>query len=174
MESTKISLRAIEPADLDLLFKWENDRSIWHLSNTVTPYSRFVLEQYILSSHQDIYTNKQLRLMIDLVSDNDGPVTIGSIDLFDFDPVNSRAGVGILIDNNFRNKGYASDALASLIDYCFSSIKLHQLFCNITVDNEASLHLFKKHRFEIIGVKKEWIAAGKKWLGEYLLQLINF
>jgi diamine N-acetyltransferase len=172
MKLSNISLRAPEPADVDLLYKWENDMSLWCLSNTVTPYSRFVLEQYILSSHQDIYTNKQLRLMIDL-DINDQRITIGSIDLFDFDPVNKRAGVGILLDKNYRNKGYAYEALLHLIDYCFSVLQLHQLFCNITIDNEVSLKLFKKHKFKIIGLKKEWIYSNNKWLDEYMLQLIN-
>jgi diamine N-acetyltransferase len=99
--------------------------------------------------------------------------TIGSIDIFDFDPANRRAGVGILIDKNFRNKGYASAALELLIDYCFNTLNLHQLFCNITPDNKISISLFKKNRFKIIGLKKDWLLVNKKWTHEYLLQLIN-
>ena len=86
LEGKNLKLRALEPSDVDFLFEWENDEKLWHLSNTIAPFSRFVLEQYILNSHQDIFTNKQLRLMIDLKNgDNNYP--IGSIDLFDFDPV---------------------------------------------------------------------------------------
>ena len=172
MKESDITLRAIEPSDVDLLYKWENDQSIWHLSNTVTPFSRFVLEQYILSSHQDIYTNKQLRLMIDF---NAGGVieTIGSIDLFDFEPMHKRAGVGILLDARYRSKGYASKALEVLIDYCFNVLNLKQLYCNISSDNTVSLNLFKKHKFEIIGVKKDWMFINNKWADEHILQLIN-
>ena len=59
-----IYLRALEPLDIDVLFDWENDTDNWLVSNTQTPFSRFVLEQYIASAHSDIYTAKQLRLMI--------------------------------------------------------------------------------------------------------------
>jgi diamine N-acetyltransferase len=173
MKSQEISLRALEPSDIDLLYKWENDRSLWHLSNTVTPYSRFVLEQYILSSHQDIYTNKQLRLMIDIKTEKKKTLTAGSIDIFDFDPVNKRAGVGILLDIKFRGKGYASMALSEIIDYCFRVLTLHQLFCNISSDNKISLNLFKKYNFKIIGLKKDWVLKDGKWLDEYMLQFIN-
>jgi diamine N-acetyltransferase len=176
MTDNELSLRAVEMSDIDLLFKWENDSSLWHLSNTNTPFSRFLLEQYILSSHQDIYATRQLRLMIDLdIKAKSSPQskTIGSIDIFDFDPANRRAGVGILIDKNFRNKGYASAALELLIDYCFNTLNLHQLFCNITPDNKISISLFKKNRFKIIGLKKDWLLVNKKWTHEYLLQLIN-
>ena len=172
MNEPEILLRAIEPSDVDLLYKWENDKSIWSLSNTVTPFSRFVLEQYILSSHQDIYTNKQLRLMIDF---NAGGVieTIGSIDLFDFEPMHKRAGVGILLDAKYRSKGFASKALDKLIDYCFNTLSLKQLYCNISADNEVSINLLKKHKFQEIGLKKDWLFINNKWVDEYIFQLIN-
>jgi diamine N-acetyltransferase len=170
MIGKNLSFRAPEPNDIDQLYKWENDTSIWQLSNTVTPFSRHTLEEYILNSHQDIYTVKQLRLMIIL---NESSETIGCIDLFDFDPVNLNAGIGILICNDHRNKGYASEALSMLVDYAFHTLHLHQLYCNITADNEASLNLFQKQNFNIIGLKKEWIRSKDGWIDEYMLQLLN-
>ena len=170
LRGKNILLRALEPEDVDLLYDWENDASSWKLSNTVAPFSKFVLEQYVASSHQDIYTAKQLRLMICL---NDKKA-IGCIDLFDFDPANQRAGVGILIaDDKEKQKGYASEALELLINYSFNILHLHQLFSNVTLDNKPSLKLFQKFGFEISGCKKEWIKAGKERFDEYFLQLIN-
>ena len=122
LEGKDLILRALEPADIDFLFEWENNEKLWHLSNTIAPFSRFVLEQYILNSHRDIYTNKQLRLMID-IKNEDANNPIGSIDLFDFDPINKRAGIGVLITEENRNKGYASEALEMLIEYCFSKLQ---------------------------------------------------
>ena len=175
-----IQLRAIEPSDLNKLYKWENDSSIWSVSGTLAPFSRFVLEQYLASSHQDIYSNKQLRLMIDLTfneSDVDQDVdarAIGCIDLFDFDPKNRKAGVGILIaDRADRGKGYATEALDLLIDYCFDVLDLHQIYSNVRVDNENSVALFKKGGFEITGLKQDWILDGNKWYDEYTMQLIK-
>ena len=170
LNNKHIHFRAPEIKDLDLLFQWENDASLWHLSNTVTPFSRHILEEYIMHAHEDIYTAKQLRLMIDAIDNNE---TIGCIDLFDFDPINLRAGVGILIDKKHRNSGYASASLKMLTDYAFHTLYLHQLYCNITIDNDASLKLFKKHEFEIIGLKKEWIRKRDGWVDEYMLQLID-
>jgi diamine N-acetyltransferase len=168
-----IVLRALEPEDIDLLYQWENDRESWHLSNTLTPFSRFALEQYVMAADQDIFTAKQLRLMIDK-NEADGKECIGAIDLFDFDPVNKRAGIGILISKKERNKGFASEALKSLIQYCFNTLELHQLFCNIETTNASSLKLFQKQGFEITGNKKEWIRKNNQWDDEYFLQLINW
>jgi diamine N-acetyltransferase len=172
IKGKNLVLRAPEPADIDLIFEWENDPSIWHLSNTITPYSRFTIEQYVLNAERDIFTTKQLRLMIDLIKNNEDN-TIGTIDLFDFDAHHRRAGIGIFISGNHREKGFAAEALQMLIDYCFNTLHLHQVFCNISADNEASLKLFQKHNFTIIGKKKEWLLIKNKWVDEYFLQLIN-
>lgn len=170
LKSDHILLRAIEPADIDHLYAWENDTDNWAVSNTQTPFSKFVLEQYLTSAHEDIYTVKQLRLII---CKADGEA-VGAIDLFDFDPNHMRAGVGILIaDKTDRRKGYASEALKLLTDYCFTTLNLHQLYCNITVDNEASVLLFQKHGFQITGIKKHWIREGSKYKDELMLQLIK-
>ena len=140
LSGENLLLRAPEPEDLDLLYLWENDPDVWHVSNTLTPFSRFTLKNYIENSHLDIYEAKQLRLMIEL---RDSITTIGTIDLFDFDPYHNRAGIGILIgDVNQRGKGYAAEALDLVIDYCFGHLNFHQLYCGIGADNLSSVKLF--------------------------------
>ncbi len=162
-----ILLRAIEPSDIDILYKWENDTENWVISNTQAPFSRFVLEQYLASAHQDIYNVKQLRLIICTLDNN----PIGSIDIFDFEPNHQRAGVGILIaEKSNRKKGYASEALEIIIQYSFEVLNLHQIYCNITSDNKPSISLFEKYGFTISGNKKEWIRDGKNFKDELLLQ----
>jgi diamine N-acetyltransferase len=168
-----IRLRMPEPADVGLLYQWENDLSVWRVSTTVVPFSRFQMEQYVMNSQHDIYSERQLRLMIDLARDNDSPQTIGCIDLFDFDPLNRRAGVGILIIPEEREKGYASEALGLFIRYSFEIIQLHQLYCNITTGNDRSIRLFTNAGFIQIGIKKEWRIIDNKWVDEIMFQLMK-
>lgn len=169
----KTRLRAMEPNDIDLIYTWENDSSVWQLSNTFTPFSRYVVKQYIENSHQDIFQLKQLRLMIEKM-DEDNIKVIGSIDLFDFEPMHKRAGIGILIANESdRKKGYASDALDILIKYSFHTLQLHQLYCNITEDNLNSLNLFQSKGFKLIGTKRDWLLFPKSKKDEFMFQLIN-
>jgi diamine N-acetyltransferase len=171
MQFKDIELRALEPEDLELLYEWENNDSYWVLSNTITPYSRYILKKYLEDSHKNIYETNQLRLMIDYKPEK---VTIGTIDIFDFDPFNKRAGLGILVaDENYRRKGLASMSLTCVIDYCFKTLQLHQLYCNILVNNSESIELFKKHGFVLTGEKKDWIKTSELYLNEYLFQLIN-
>jgi diamine N-acetyltransferase len=167
----EIALRAVEPEDLELLYKWENNIELWVVSNTITPYSRFTLKRYIENSHKTIFETGQLRLMICLT---DSGEAIGAIDLFDFDPYHRRAGVGILIaSDEHRRKGYATMAMKALINYCFSVLQLHQIYCNIPATNSASIDLFKSLGFLLIGNKKDWISHDDKYLDEYILQLIR-
>jgi diamine N-acetyltransferase len=171
MKYQKISLRALEPEDLELLYDWENNDTNWVLSNTITPFSKFILKQYIENSHKSIYETGQLRLMIDFVPDKK---TIGTIDVFDFDSFHKRAGLGILIaKEEYRKKGLASMALTCLIEYCFEKLQLHQLYCNILANNLESIELFKKHGFTQAGLKKDWIRTSDMYADEYLFQLIN-
>ena len=170
----QIQLRALEPADIDVLYSWENNTDLWNVSNTQTPFSRHTLMQYIDAAHQDIYAARQLRLVIDALEHASAARPVGCIDLFDFDPNHLRAGVGILVAaEEDRRKGFASDALKLLIRYSFDLLNLQQLYCNITVDNEPSILLFKKHGFEITGVKKSWLREGNSFKDELLLQLIR-
>jgi len=111
--------------------------------------------------------------MIDLNNLPGDEETIGSIDLFDFDPFHRRAGVGILIIAPERNKGYASEALDLLKNYAFHLLDLHQLFCNIGSDNQNSIDLFRKQGFEECGRKKDWIWHKGTWHDELIFQCIR-
>ena len=171
MKYEEIRLRALEPEDLELLYEWENDDSNWIISNTISPFSRFTLKRYLENSHKSIYETGQLRLMIDHIVDKS---TIGTIDLFDFDPFHKRAGIGILIANDaYRRKGYASMALSCLTNYCFKTLHLHQIYCNILSVNKESMELFLKHGFVETGIKKDWLTASSGYMDEHLFQLIN-
>jgi diamine N-acetyltransferase len=107
------------------------------------------------------------------MSTDSGNVPVGAIDLFDFDPVNQRAGVGIVVLEKYRNNGVANFALDILIEYAFNHLTLHQLYCNIEENNSISLNLFRKKGFEDCGIKLEWNRTGNEWKNEIMLQLIN-
>jgi diamine N-acetyltransferase len=171
LKGNSVYLRALEPDDLEFIYHIENDESIWEVSNTQTPYSKFLIRQYLENAHQDIYEAKQLRLAICINGSN---TAIGLIDLFDFDPKNQRAGVGIVIQNEAnRNNGFGKEALSLLIDYAFAHLQLHQLFANIGSENTASSSLFSTFGFQKIGVKKDWMLFNNQFHDEDLYQLIN-
>ncbi len=151
LKGENIYLRALEPNDLEFVYAMENDQSIWEVSNTQTPYSRFLVKQYLENAHQDIYEAKQLRLAI--CQDEDFPA-LGLIDLFDFDPKNNRAGIGIVIQATENRKNHIGSE-------------------DIGTENEASIALFTKFGFQKVGTKKDWILVNGLYKDEAIFQLIN-
>ncbi|OOV29457.1 GNAT family N-acetyltransferase [Flavobacterium sp. LM5] len=171
LKGKNVYLRALEPNDLEFVYAMENDQSIWEVSNTQTPYSRFLIKQYLENAHQDIYEAKQLRLAI--CQDQDFPA-IGLIDLFEFDPKNRRAGMGIVIQSDQkRNQQIGSEALELLIQFSFYDLNLHQVYANIGTENSASVALFTKFGFQKIGIKKDWVLVNGVYQDEAIYQLIN-
>lgn len=150
-----------------MLYAWENDLEIWEMSNTRTPFSRYILTEYIKNSHKDIYETKQLRLIIQ----NEENRPVGAVDLFDFEPYHQRAGVGILIHKTEdRHQGYATDTLKALFGYSLNVLGLKQLYANISADNQQSIALFEKTGFIKTGTKTNWLKIPEGWKDELFFQ----
>ena len=120
----QIKLRAIEPEDLDLLYRIENDVELWNVGNSNVPYSRYLLHDYVANCKNDIYSDRQVRMMVE---NSEGRI-VGVVDLVCFDPANCRAEVGLIILNAYRRKGYGSAVLKQIINYSQKILHLHQLY----------------------------------------------
>ncbi len=169
LQGKTIRLRPLEISDLDLLYQWENDSDSWRWGNNPTPMSRFFLEQYVLNARNNIYEDKQLRLVIE---DKSSGRQAGAIDLFDFDPRHLRAAVGILVSAEHRNKRMGSQALDLVIGYARDVLCLKQLYCTISANNPGSLRLFRRKGFAMAGTLKNWRLHQGEWMNEYFLQLV--
>lgn len=158
----QIRLRALEPHDIDHIYLWENDPSVWEHSIHHTPFSRHELTQYILeASLSDIYSTKQLRLIAEDCNSN---TVVGCIDLTNFDPYHKRAEVGIIVDPTFRNQGYGKAIVSSLLPFCNSSLQLHQLYCIVNATNLPSIHIFQSNGFFQIATLPQWIKTDNGWV----------
>ncbi|WP_087262440.1 GNAT family N-acetyltransferase [Alistipes sp. An66] len=99
--------------------------------------------------------------------------TVGTIDLFEYDVLHGRAGIGILIyDRSDRGRGYAADAVETLCRYARERLRMHQLWCNVGAENEASLRLFRGLGFREIGRKRDWLWTPDGYGDEIMLQKI--
>lgn len=170
LENNILKLRAPEPEDLDLLYKWENDTTIWENGASIVPYSRYSIKQYLTDYKHDIYIDKQLRLMISLKETNKA---IGTVDLYDYDPFHGRAGVGILIDHNLRQKGYGLQALSILEEYAFRFLHINQLYAIIPEKNSNSVRLFSKADYRQTGLLEKWIFSDGSFYDAFVMQKIK-
>lgn len=166
-ECRKIALRAMEPEDLDVLYKIENDVRLWNAGTTNVPYSRYALHEYMATATGDIYTDRQVRLIIE---NGEGEV-VGIVDVVNFDPQHLRAEVGIVVMESFRNKGYAGMALSQVSSYSLEILHLHQLYAYVAKENAASLALFRKMGYNVCGELCDWLYDGKTYHDALLMQL---
>ena len=162
-----LKLRALEPNDLELIYEVENDKSLWVYSNTSSPFSRHTLKKFIENSHLDIIEHKQLRLVI-----TDDEQSYGFIDLYDYDFINRRVGVGIIIFKKYRSKGIGLSSLQLTENYLLEHVPIHQVYANISSTNKESISLFEKSNFVNVGLKKDWIFYNNKFNDEFLFQKI--
>ena len=164
-----LTLRAMEPTDLDTLYRWENDTALWVASDTCAPYSREALWHYLENYTGDIYAQRQLRLMITL---NDDGAPAGTIDFLNFDPLNNRAELGLFIAEPFRGKGLGRQALDLLTAYARDHIGLRQLYVYIALDNEVCLKLFDDYGFRRVGTLQSWVKRGSTYRDAALMQML--
>ncbi|MDY5968443.1 MAG: GNAT family N-acetyltransferase [Bacteroidales bacterium] len=163
-----VTLRALEPEDIDLIYRWENDERTWESSDTYAPFSRHQLTQYIMASMEsDVYATRQLRLVA-----MDEERAVGCADLFDFNPFHRRAGMGILVDSASRGKGYGEALTHALGEYCRRQLQLHQLYCDVAADNAASISMLRRCGYEVIGVRREWLCVEGQWKDALSMQHI--
>lgn len=168
-QNENIIIRAAEPDDANLIYNWENDQEIWRVSETYMPYSRYQVEQFLLNNN-DLFSARQTRFIIEKKNKLE---PIGCIDIYDFDPLHFRAGIGILIQKEYRKQGYAKEAIQLILEYCFNILMLKQIYCLIDSLNHDSLNLFKHIGFEQCGYRKEWIRTPDGFIDEIELQYIN-
>lgn len=155
-----VTLRALEPDDLEFLYALENDRDVWGVSDTLAPVSRHALREYLLHATEDFHVVRQLRLVI---TTEIGSPAVGVIDLFDYDPLHQRAGVGITILANERRHGYARQALDLLQKYAREVLRLHQLYATVGGDNKGSMKLFRAAGFRRVGTRQAWLRTAAGW-----------
>ncbi len=170
LKGSQIYLRALEPEDLEFIYKVENDERVWEVSATQTPYSKFLIKQYLENAHQDIYEAKQLRLAICIQGSDK---VVGLIDLYDFNPTHRRVGVGILIlEDAERRKGYGKEALKLIMQYGKTHLHLHQVYATIAEENKISQDLFTGQGFQFIGQRRDWNLVNGKFQHENFYQHI--
>ena len=168
LQNEDVTLRAIEPEDIELLFELENDTDLWKYSNRSQPYSKHLLKNYITNAHKHILEFRQIKFTITI--DNNQP--IGFVDLFDYEPLHRRAAVGLVVHKENRERGYGTGALQLMDFYAKKHLQLHQLYAHIAEENKASIKLFKGQGFIFVGKKKDWNFYDDKFHDEYIYQKI--
>lgn len=169
LHNSTVGLRPLEPTDIDLLTTWENDTRLWSVTSTSAPYSRHAIWQYLEHYTADIFAQKQLRLMIILLANGEG---IGTVDLFNLDPLHRRVEIGLFIHERYQGQGYGTEALNLAIDYLQQHVGLHQLYATIEKGNRPCIEIFRNRGFSLVGTLRDWVRHGRDYSDAQIWQLI--
>lgn len=99
-----------------------------------------------------------------------GMKLVGCIDLYNYDPLNRRCAVGIMVANEYRRQGYGLAMLRALETQQVAS--LHTLYADIAAVNTASINLFRKAGYEECGRFKEWLEFDSHFIDNIRMQKI--
>ena len=161
-------LRALESADVDLLYIWENDVEVWRVSGTMAPLSYERIARFVQEQDYDLNTTHQMRLMVEVEGR-----AVGTVDIFDYDPQHQRLGIGVLIyADEDRRRGYARSAIEAIADYARNVLGLRQIWAQIATDNHASISLFESLGFERCGTRRDWLRRGTNYIDLHDYQLL--
>lgn len=164
-----ITLRAIEPEDVEIMYEVESDESAWKYSDYLAPLSREILRAYAITYDADPFRSGQLRLVIDISG-----TPIGIADLYDISPRHLRADSGIYILPEFRKKGLAAEALECLKEYAKIRLGLHQLTATISENNTNAIRAYKKAGFSQTGTRPDWLRNSDSYENVMLYTAILF
>lgn len=156
----------MELEDLDFLYEVENDEEIWNVGVTNVPYSKRMLLDYIASASGDIYTDKQVRLIIE----NEECEAVGVVDLVDFSPSHGRAELGIVIKKPFRGRGYGALAIGKMLTYSRKVLHLHQVYAYVAESNKECVKLLKEADFQEGMTIRDWLYDGDRYFDAIFFQ----
>ena len=162
-----VRLRPLDPADLDTLFAWESTPDALAATDTSAPLSRHLLWEYLKTYSADIDQTRQLRLMI---VDNATDEPVGTVDLFNFDPLNNRVEMGLYVAPDYRQRHLGRAAVDAVCRYAHGQLSLKQIYVIIRADNSAALALFDRYGFSRAGTLAAWIRRGGTYHDAIVLQ----
>ena len=176
-------LRAMEPEDLELIYRIENNPAYWRHGSTTVPYSRYALRQYMESAQNDLFKDGQVRLVIQCLEhrsewrverkdwrDEPGSWrTVGLADLCNFDAIHLRAEISLALLPEFQSLGIGEAAVKCLEEYAVR-LNLHQLYAVIAETNLPAMRLFQRLNYQKGAHLRDWLRQGPDFINAFIWQ----
>jgi len=145
LSGSKVKLVPYTAAHVPTYNKWLNDPYIQQMTGT-EPYS--LSQEYEYQSEWNEDRNKYIFIILDRSLDD---AMAGDINLFIHQSTDGSqyAELNVMVaEEASRRKGLATETLQLMIDFARTKLELSKFVAKIQTDNESSLRLFGKLRFE--------------------------
>ena len=139
-----IFLRALDVSDLERVFAWHNDPTLYeHLVGGFRWVSRAAEEEWI--RRRCAYSANEVNLAICILDTHEH---IGNIYLRDIDWVARHAELHIFIGiQAHRNHGYGEAAMHLILAHAFEDLSLQRVFLFVLASNEPAIRLYRRCGF---------------------------
>ncbi|MFF2176809.1 GNAT family N-acetyltransferase [Lysinibacillus sp. NPDC058147] len=81
--------------------------------------------------------------------------------------------IGWVLNPNYFNNGYASEAARAVLDYGFKEMKLHRIIATCQPENIPSYRVMEKIGMRREGYFKKCIPHGDEWWDEYYYSVLE-
>jgi RimJ/RimL family protein N-acetyltransferase len=159
-------LRAVEPSDAETHFLWNQDSEMTrNIDDIWFPGSREAAKQWAARTALREPAGDDFQFVIE----NSAGEHVGLVGTHDCKPRHGTFSLGIAVRREHQRRGYAADALHTVMRYYFEELRYQKLTVNIYEFNEASLRLFEHLHFQQEGCLRRMMFTGGRFFDQKVL-----
>ena len=146
LEGQLVRLRAAEPEDIGFAETLERDTEASRMGGgwVQVPWSRHRVRKWLEELSEKPFENDIYRLVIETLTE---PRVVGAINTHSIDRRVGVFGYGVVVLSGERRKGYASDAIRTLLRYFFDELGYQKCQTDVYGFNDASIEMHTKLGF---------------------------
>ncbi len=164
-----MTLMLLEDEDTHYIVSWRNQSEIRR---------QFFDKSFISFSGQREWFNTLIsdnRRQVFLARLKQGGEPIGLIGLYDIDRVNHKAELGSIIigEKKLWNQGFASEMIATLLDYAFTDLSINRIYAYAVAYNQGSIRALQKSGLQIEGTLREALVYDGRFHNVILMGMVR-
>lgn len=141
----KVIIKGITKSSAERIYHWVNQEHLRSFTGTLYPVSEYEHEDWI--RRQVTSDDRKLFLICDKSSEKE----IGIIGLKNFDYIHRHVELFVSIGEQsyLQNNqgGYGSDAVRTLVNYCFRHLNFHKVYLYVFASNKRAIRAYEKCGF---------------------------
>jgi diamine N-acetyltransferase len=168
LEDGLIYLRKLEETDLDRTWEWVNDPDFFLMMGVDAPVTKTAQKRWF-----DKLDRINCKIVFAIcLREGDKHVGNVSLDLIDYRHRNARLSI-VLADPALRGRGIGSQAIELLLEYAFSFLNLHRLYCKAAAGDARILSFYSKLGFKLEGQLREHEYISGRYVDKIILGLLR-
>lgn len=166
LKGKKVRLRSVEKKDIDFFHELWNDEEITKFDGCyhIPPSKEFILENFYKIMNID---KKFLTIL------NEEKVLIGYISYSDFKDLGGNYEIGVTISKNYWHKGYAQDAIKTILRFLFMNKGAHRVELEVVDLNERAIKCYLNCGFVKEGVRRNRYFVDGQYRNVILMSILK-